>query len=486
MSFNRRAFLRISGSCAAMIAAGPAVIKSKVFAEEPLSSNISDVSFVGSSAAGTRKQMIIDVLEPWREKVKEGIEGKTIVIKVNVVSSFNPLVATHVDALRGLLDYLRSITEQPIIIAESAAGYGVTHGFQSYGYNDLLNEYSNISIVDLDATDKFSTDECQIWLPDLTSTVKIPVHSVFLDSQYYVISICRPKTHNCQVITGVCKNVLMGAPAVSHKQQMHGQIGWWDGTKDGENKCLSYNIYQLGNMIFEKRIPSLSVLDAWEGMEGEGPGNGTSVMQYCAIAGTDPLAVDRLCAKLMGLSDIPTDPIDKANPSFTDVRTLLWLSNAGIGNYDLDKINFIHGSMDELQNYVKTYRLPRSYTDEPSYQTSWSGGPPETVLDKPVTSVLDSRYLDPKPFLYPQTESSMRKGRIKIRFSLPASFAVSLKIYNINGKEIRKLGSEYLLAGGYSVEWDCRNNQGSIVPAGQYIVRLGFNGRFISGKLTIV
>src|SRR5690554_6190044 len=93
VSFNRRAFLRISGSCAAMIAAGPAVIKSKVFAEEPLSSNISDVSFVGSSAGGTRKQMIIDVLEPWREKVKEGIEGKTIVIKVNVVSSFNPLVA---------------------------------------------------------------------------------------------------------------------------------------------------------------------------------------------------------------------------------------------------------------------------------------------------------------------------------------------------------------------------------------------------------
>lgn len=498
MSLNRRKFLQVSGSCAAMAAAGSVVFGNKVFAEER-ASNVSDVSFVGSSASGTRRQMIKDVLEPWRDKVQAGIVGKNIVIKINIVSSNVKLAATDVDAVRGLIDFLREITDQPIKIVESAASanslksggggwFGGTGGFEYNGYNNLLNEYSNVSLLDMD-TDEYSTQECQIWQPDLVSSNKIPVHSIFLDPQNYVISICRPKTHNCQVITGVCKNVLMGAPAVSHKQMMHGQIGWYDGSQNGEIKCLTYNLYQLGNIIFDKKIPALSVLDAWEGMEGEGPGWGNSIMQYCAVAGTDPLAVDRLCAKLMGLSDTPTEPVNKDTPSYTDSRALLWLSNAGIGNYDLNKINFILGSLEQLQGYVKTYKLPKSYTGEngsQSYQTNWSGGPPETVFDKPQTSAFESRYLDPKPFISPQISGNSRSGLVKISFSLPVSFSVSMRIYDLHGKEVRKLGNEYLLAGKYSVEWDRKNNHGTFVPAGQYIIRFGFNGRYVSNKLTLI
>jgi uncharacterized protein (DUF362 family) len=489
MDIDRRAFLRMSGTGAALMVAGTGLVKNSVFAATPQQAT-SDVSFVGSSASGNRKKMILDVLEPWRQKITDGVKGKKILIKPNVVMRGNALMATHVDALRALLDFLRTITAEPIIIGESAAGVGVTSSFTSYNYDSLKTEYQKVSLVDLDGSGSpISKVERQIWKPDFTSINKIQIHSAFVDPSYYVISITRPKTHNCMVITGVCKNVLMGAPALANngKQLMHGKAGWFDGTQVNENKCLAYNLFQLGNVIFSTGAPAFSVLDAWEGMEGNGPGNGTSIMQYCAVAGADPLAVDRLCAKLMGLSDIATEPMNKNTPSYTDARALLWLSTAGMGNYDLNRINFISGSMDALKGFVKTYKLPDNYTNAASNQTKWTGGPPATVMDNPTVSIKDSRFLDPKPYLVPQIQSISVNRQVRVDFSLPIGFSVNLSIYNMKGEVIRKLGHEYLLAGRYSIMWDCRNSLGTRVSPGRYIIKLEFDGsRSISDQLSLI
>lgn len=487
MKIDRRTFLRMSGPGAAMIVAGSGLVKNSVFAANTPKQQTSNVSFTGSSSSGTRKKTILDVLEPWRDTVTAGVKGKTIIIKPNVVSPGKALIATHVDALRACIEFLRTITSQPVIIAESAANRGVTSSFNTYGYNKLTSEYKDVSLLDLDgSTSKIPSVQRQIWKPDLSSTVSIPIFAHCVSPDYFVISITRPKTHNCQVITGVCKNILMSAPKVESKQLMHGKIGWWDGKHTGEDKCLAYNLFQLGNTIFSTGAPALSVLDAWEGMEGNGPASGTAVMQYCAVAGTDPLAVDRLCAKLMGLSDTVTEPMNKATPSYADARALYWLSNAGLGNYDLSKIDFLTSSLDDLKKYAKTYKLPDTYTGNPSYQTNWNGGPPDTVLDKQPVSVHDLHYLDPKPFLFPQFHKTW-KGHIKIDFSLPIGFSINLGIYNLQGVEIRRLGYEYLKAGRYSILWDRRDNDGIVVSPGHYIIKLIFNGsRAISDKLMII
>lgn len=482
MSLDRRSFLRISGTGAAAIMVGAGITKS-AFAAVPSKQGQSDVSFIGSSSSDNRKKMILDVLEPWRETIKEGIKGKKIFIKPNLVMSGNALMATHIDAIKALLDFLRTITSDPIIIGESAAG-GLSQSYSQYGYNNLKNEYQNISLLNLDDSNSpIPKVDRTIWKPDFTSTNTIQIFSPFVDPEYYVISITRPKTHNCMVLTGVCKNVLMGAPDANSKQLMHGQKGWFEGKNTDENKCLSYNLFQLGNTIFLSGAPSFCVLDAWEGMEGNGPGWGTSIMQYCAVAGTDPLAVDRLCAKLMGLSDTPTEPFDTSNPSYTDARALYWLSNAGVGNYDLQKINFIKGSLQELEGYVKKYRMADSYTGN---QTNWTGGPPEKIFDLPQVAIKDSRYLDPKPFLFPQIRN-VHGNLVKIDFSLPAGFSVKLGIFDLNGTEIRTLGNELLPGGRYSITWDCRDNRGSRVARGKYIIRLQFDGRrVISDQLTVM
>ena len=506
MRLNRREFLKRTGAGAALITAGSGLVKSSAFAMNPTKFQAkSDVSFVGSSSTGTRRQMIIDVLAPWKDTVAAGIAGKTILIKPNMVywgqgvSQDPTLALTHIDAVRGLIDFLRSISATvPIIIGDiPAVNPNIMTILTNAGYNVLTTEYTGISLVDLGDTAKFPAVNCNIWTPSLSTATlaTVPVCSVYTNPQYYVISITRPKTHNCMTMTGVNKNILMGAPllttpskvhnkSVDTKNFMHGQDGWSTGQNPGEIKCLAYNLYQLANVIYPTGAPALAVLDAWEGMEGDGPVSGTSVMQYCAVAGIDPLAVDRLSAKLMGFSDTAIDPMNKATPSYTDMRALMWISNAGFGNYDLSKINFKLGSLSELTPYVKQYKLHSNYTGVASYETNWTGGAPPTVLA--ASSVRDSRSLDPKPFLVAQIREEIRANEIAVHFSLPISERISLGIVNMQGVEIRRLGSEFLTSGRYTIPWNRRDNAGARVPAGRYVIKLGFGSRSLCDPISLV
>jgi uncharacterized protein (DUF362 family) len=496
VALGRRDFLKRSAAGAALLTAGAGVFKNSAFAMNPvIFQEKSDVSFVGSSEEGTRRQMIVDVLEPWRETVAAGIQGKTVLLKVNLVYWMSmlddpALPLTHVDAVRGCLDFLKSINPDiPVVIGDCSATPtrmgDVATMFKGAGYNELLEEYSNIALNDLST---WPAVEKPFWTPELTNnaTWAVPVICSYTDPSFYVISLCRPKTHNNMVITGVNKNILMGAPLnsgtvdgtdVIPKQFMHGAQGYANGKNPDEIKILSYNLFQMANIIYTEGTPALSVLDAWEGMEGDGPVSGTSIMQYCAVASIDPLAVDRIAAKLMGFSDEPTEPMNKATPSYTDMRYLLWIANAGFGNYDLSRINFILGSLEQVETYVKTYELSPNYTGDPSYETEWTGGAPAIVLDKIVAN--KSRSLDPKPYLIPQLQKRNSSGIVSINFSLPVAFSIKMSIYNLQGAEIRKLGKDYLSPGRYSITWDGCDSRGSHVPSGKYLIKFNYG----SGEL---
>jgi uncharacterized protein (DUF362 family) len=502
MPINRRDFLKATAAGTTLIAGG-AAIKNSAFAMNPSRfQEKSDISFVGSSAQGARRKMITDVLEPWRENVSAGIKNKTILIKVNMVywNSWidDPTLSlTHVDAVRGLLDFLRSLSSSaPIIIGDCTCnpGFGgnIIEMFTNSGYDELTAEYPGVTLVDLN-TMPATVDN--FWTPEFSSskTVSIPMVKAFTDSNYYVISITRPKTHNCAVMTGVNKNILMGAPlnsgggkeeGVIPKQFMHGMSGWYSGTQPDENKCLAYNMFQMANLLYSKGTPALCVLDAWEGMEGNGPASGNSIMQYCAVAGIDPLAVDRIAAKLMGFSDTATDPMNNTTPSYTDMRALVWISNAGFGNYDLSKINFIHGSLSDVEKYVKQYIMSPNYTGDPSYETNWNGGPPPMVLDR--SGIKESHFLDPKPFLKPQMNKRITGREVRIDFSLPVSFRIRLEIFNMSGARIRLIDSGFLPGGRYSAVWDCRDDAGASVVSGNYFIRLSYGSGSMNDKITII
>jgi uncharacterized protein (DUF362 family) len=484
MSVNRREVLKLAGAGGAALIGVPALARGRAMAAtSTASATSSDVSFVGASSSGTRKRMIHDVLEPWRSTVAAGIAGKTVIVKPNLValgSSWGgggdrTLPCTHVDAVRAVLDFLRSISPSAkIIVADCSAAGSTSSVWSGAGYTALTSEYPGVTLQDLNDATAISTVNQTIWKPDLSATTTIPVSRAFADSKYYVISVTRPKTHDTLVLTGTTKNILMAAPmrsasggsSTGPKRLMHGGTS---STKPVEAKCLSYNVFQLANLLYPSYAPALSVLDAWEGMEGDGPAGGSSVLQYCAAAGTDSLAVDRLQAMLMGFSDTATEPVDTSRPSYTDMRYLKWISDVGLGNYDLNKLHFMLGSLSAARSYIKKYKMHSGYASE----VGWTGGPPKVLG---ASGGQSTPLLDPRPFLQPQS-GQVRAGAASFTFALPVETGVRLGIFTAQGTQVRQLTNAQLGAGRYVVAWDGRDGHGSQVPAGTYVVRLGFRSR---------
>ena len=92
----------------------------------------------------------------------------------------------------------------------------------------------------------------------------------------------------------------------------------------------------------------------------------------------------------------------------------------------------------------------------------------------PDTYVLDQNY--PNPF-NPIT---------RIGFGVPEDATVSLKIYNILGKEVRTLVNNQFMEAGYkNIVWNARNENGERVPTGIYFVLMN-SGSFMQSKKMVL
>jgi len=84
------------------------------------------------------------------------------------------------------------------------------------------------------------------------------------------------------------------------------------------------------------------VIDGYEGMEGDGPTNGSPVAHRVCVAGTDWLAADRVAVELMGIS-------------FAKIGYLNYCAEAGLGQGNLKRIEII-GPL--IKEHAKKYQLP--------------------------------------------------------------------------------------------------------------------------------
>lgn len=281
-----------------------------------------------------RRAMISEVLKPFEEKIRKGIKKKQVVIKVNMVAVDKPLCATHVDAIRGFLEFMKPIYKKQFIIAESTGSItNSSLGFKNYGYLELQKEF-DIKFVDLN-----NEAGSPMWILDQNLyPEKIQVADMFLNPDYYIVSISRLKTHNSVIITAGTKNIVMGAPlncpalngqqAMNYKRRMHA----------GGPRWLHYNMYQLAKQV----RPDFTIIDGVEGMQGNGPTAGFPTDHRIALAGEDVLAVDSMCARLMGI------PLE-------DIAYLNYCAADGLGIIDREKIDILGGK--DPDKYILPYKL---------------------------------------------------------------------------------------------------------------------------------
>lgn len=88
-----------------------------------------------------------------------------------------------------------------------------------------------------------------------------------------------------------------------------------------------------------------------------------------------------------------------------------------------------------------------------------------------VTSVNETEFL-PKNFVLEQNYPNPFNPTTEIRFFIPATASVSLKIYNLKGNLIRTVVSEIMRKGSYTVEWDGIDESHEAVASGIYFYEL--------------
>ena len=265
---------------------------------------------------------VFEALRLIEDDVKESIKGKRrVLIKPNFVSTSRQLAATHVDAVRAVLDVISKYHSGRIIIGEGPAASSLRSGLKNYGYLKLQDEY-DVEFVDLNEDDYVELEAYDSELKPM----RFRMSRTLLESDYR-ISVALPKTHDFVIVTLSIKNVVVGGLVRGEKSRIH--QGY---------KAINMNIAELAKHV----MPSLAVIDGFIGMEGRGPVSGDPVRLKVAAASLYPVSLDAVICKVMGF-----DPLD--------VGYLYYLDRWGIGVADVDRIRVVGESIEGLARKFKPH-----------------------------------------------------------------------------------------------------------------------------------
>lgn len=284
-----------------------------------------------------RRRIVRDSLEAIKDQIKPSLMAKDrVVIKPNDVSTRNPLASSNADALRGILDFLEPFGK-PVVIAESSAG-NTRDAYEEFGYDRLPAEYRRLNVQLVDLNDEGLYEVLHILDGDL-HPVPVRLAKRLLDPDAYTICAGIMKTHNTVVATLSVKNMTLGAPLRSGPKEAQN----WNDKRHyhGGVRQTNYDIMLTAQKL--KPFWGATVIDGFEGMEGNGPGSGTPVDSRIAIASTDYIAADRVGVECMGI-----------DPSW--VGYLNYCHDVGVGQYDLSQIDILGAKLADVRREYVLHR----------------------------------------------------------------------------------------------------------------------------------
>lgn len=73
-----------------------------------------------------------------------------------------------------------------------------------------------------------------------------------------------------------------------------------------------------------------------------------------------------------------------------------------------------------------------------------------------------------------------------IKYTIPRSNVVAIRIYDITGRLVRVLENGVQEAGDHQAQWDSRNNAGQMVASGMYVYEIRFEGSVLARKMMLM
>ncbi len=295
---------------------------------------------VGLAKTGRRRSNVFEALDNIREELIPKVQEQ-VLLKPNFLSSTNQLASSHVDAIRGALDFLLSTPNPPteVIIAEGANEKFSGEAFQVFGYDALQAEY-DIPIQFVDLHQETRWEEAKVFLAGREQdTVRMPKRVLECPC---TISVAIAKTHDAGVVTLAMKNMIMGTLHKADRIKMHGYHSHADRVLPREAQTLNMNLLRLSRPL----MPDIAIVDGTVGLQGNGPGGTDSVPLGIAIASGDVFAADAVTAKAMGFEPL-------------EIGLFHYANEMGYGTADLDKIDIVGPAVDNVATSFKPHETAR-------------------------------------------------------------------------------------------------------------------------------
>ncbi|NLY45837.1 MAG: DUF362 domain-containing protein [Tissierella sp.] len=272
----------------------------------------------------------MDKLGGWGNFVRP---GDTVLLKANLIGpkSSDSAAVTHSEFIRSLTRILKNMG-CTVWIGDSSGGAiaGISPTAQSFkvaGYQKVAEEevaiiknFDKEGVFEVQPKGKFK-DKMYLAKPLIQADV--------------VINVPKLKTHSATIYTGAVKNVFGCIPGL--RKGMYHKIA-----PDKED------FGEILTDIHEGAKFHLHIMDGIVSMEGDGPTAGSPYHANKILISTDPLALDTVAIKMLGM-DIEEIDI------FTSAR------KRNLGQWNLDKItidgDYNYKSLPVLNNY----KLPKRY-----------------------------------------------------------------------------------------------------------------------------
>ena len=240
-------------------------------------------------------------------------KGDKVLIKPNLVSKKRPgdPVTTDPMFLKAVIEAVEAAGGN-VIIAESPGGpynQGMLRAvYTACGVTKAAEDTGAILNYDIGFTD--------VEYPEGRTVKGFPIIDPVLDADV-IISLPKLKTHAMTSYTGAVKN-LFGVIPGTHKAELHFRLD--------DRAAFCSMLVDLCEYV----KPTLSIMDAVIGMEGDGPTSGTERFVGLVMASADPFILDMAACGVIGYAPEEVDTVRIAaerghTPRTTDELTVLGL-----------------------------------------------------------------------------------------------------------------------------------------------------------------
>ena len=285
-------------------------------------------SAVGLFPAANYNVDLVDVIGRGLATLGVSVKGLRVLIKPNMVEyEAGTIINTHANVVGAAAEAMLAAGARDVVIAEGPGHRrDIEYLLVSTGLHDHVKDL-NARFVDLNHDDV---------RPVALRSRFTGLHEIQLPAELlqadFIVSVPKLKTHHWAVMTASMKNFFGVVPGAVY--------GW-------PKNILHFHGIENSILDLNATIrPHLAIVDGIVGMEGDGPIMGTPRGLGVIAMGTDLVAVDATCARVIGLDPTRINYLSKASRF--------------LGNIDVDRIE---QRGESIERYASDFQVMDDHKD---------------------------------------------------------------------------------------------------------------------------